>query len=61
MLEDALVKEPATIFNKTWYTVVTSQEDDKNVMYYNNLAQLETRKNQIRTIFFHDANIINRI
>ena len=61
MLEDALVKEPATIFNKTWYTVVTSQEDDKNVMYYNNLGQLETRKNQIRTIFFHDANIINRI
>ena len=83
VLEDSLVKEPATIFNKTWYTVVTSQEDDKNVMkrrshhalfmvqsqqknnlfgpFGNNLAQPETRKNKIHTIFFHDANIINRI
>lgn len=51
MLEDALVKEPATIFNKTWYTVVTSQEDDKNVMKRGSHHALFMVQSQQKTTF----------
>ena len=51
VLEDSLVKEPATIFNKTWYTVVTSQEDDKNVMKRRSHHALFMVQSQQKTTF----------
>lgn len=51
VLEDSLVKEPAMIFNKTWYTVVTRQEDDKNVMKRRSHHALFMVQSQQKTTF----------